>query len=91
MNAVNPMWVAVIVGVVSSCIASAFTGALAYAALKAWMARREEREKTLLQNVASLQSQLTTHGGLLGEHAVRIGVLENEVGLRSAGDFSRRP
>lgn len=50
----DPAWVAIIVGIVSSLI----TGAIWYAALKAWMARREEREAAVREDVKDHETRL---------------------------------
>lgn len=72
----DPAWVAIIVGVVSSVITAGFMAAINFAALKAWMARREEREQSIGLHVGRLQATVDRHEGVLGDHAVRIGVLE---------------
>ncbi len=51
MPPVNPIWVSIVVGVISSLITAAVFGAIGFAALKAWMARREERETSIRSDV----------------------------------------
>lgn len=76
----DPTWVAIIVGVVSSVITAGFIAAINFAALKAWMARREEREQSLGTHLGRMQDTVDRHEGVLGDHAVRIGVLEAKQG-----------
>lgn len=54
------------------------------------LARLEERLGSQGQHLGRLQDQVNEQGGVLGDHAVRIGVLENEVGLRAPIDYPRR-
>jgi uncharacterized protein YqiB (DUF1249 family) len=58
----DPAWTAILVGVVSSLITGAVVAAVNYAALRAWMARREEREQVIKEDVT--------------DHELRIRVLE---------------
>lgn len=51
-------WVAIIVGIVSSLITAAVTGAIWFAALKAWMARREERESATKEKIIDHETRL---------------------------------
>lgn len=62
MSTPDPAWVQITIGVVSSVITGSILGAVNYAALKVWMARREEREE---QNEADI-----------ADHETRIRVLE---------------
>lgn len=75
-------WVAIAIGLIGSLIGTLVGGAIALAALKAWMARREEREQSMGMHIGRLQNTADRHDGLLGEHAVRIGVLEHAVDVR---------
>lgn len=47
----NPAWVSVLIGLAGSFVGAAFMAAVGFAALKAWMARREEREKEVRKDV----------------------------------------
>lgn len=86
----DPAWVQIWIALGSTIVGSVVTGAIWYGAVKAWMARREEREQSMGVSLGRLQDQVTGHGGLLADHAVRLGVIENEVGLRGPPDFARR-
>jgi len=72
----DPAWVSIAIGLLGSLIGTVIGSAIAFAALKAWMARREEREQSMGANIGRLQSTVDRHEGVLGDHAVRIGVLE---------------
>lgn len=72
----DPAWVSIAIGLVGSLIGTAVGSAIAFGALKAWMARREEREQSMGVHLGRLQSTVDRHEGVLGDHAVRIGVLE---------------
>jgi hypothetical protein len=78
----DPAWISIIVGVASSVITAIFMAAIGFAALKAWMARREEREAAQANSVTRLQLIQDEHGRTLGDHSGRIRVLENEMDLR---------
>lgn len=78
----DPAWAAIAVGIVSSLITAAFMAAINFAALKAWMARREEREANQGLSLARVQLVQDEHGRTLGDHSGRIRVLENEMDLR---------
>lgn len=78
----DPAWVAIIVGVVSSLITAGFMASVNYAALRAWMARREEREATQGASLSRLQLVQDDHTRTIGDHGGRIRVLENEIDLR---------
>lgn len=86
----DPAWVSIIIGLVGSIIGAAVTGAIAFAALKAWMARREEREHSMGTSIGRLQATADRHEGLLGDHAVRLGVLEHDAGVRAPVDYPVR-
>jgi hypothetical protein len=78
----DPAWVSIVIGLFGSLIGAAISGAICFAALKAWMARREEREQSMGMHIGRLPNTADRHDGLLGEHAVRIGVLEHAVDVR---------
>lgn len=50
--------VAIIVGIASSVITAAVTGSIAFAALKSWMARREEREASMQKDVDDHETRI---------------------------------
>lgn len=54
----DPAWSSIAVGVVSSLITGAVVAAINFAALKAWMARREEREAMLKEDVADHEARI---------------------------------
>lgn len=54
------------------------------------LAKFEERLASQGAQVGRLQDRIDDQGGLLADHAVRIGVLENEVGLRAPLDYPAR-
>lgn len=58
MSAPDPNWVAIAVGIGSSVITGAILGAINFAALKAWMARREEREDQNESDIADHEERL---------------------------------
>lgn len=78
----DPVWVAIWVGVASSLITATITAAINFAALKSWMARREEREAALVTALSRVQLVQDEHSRTIGDHSVRIRVLENEMDLR---------
>jgi hypothetical protein len=78
----DPAWLTIILSVVGSIIGAAFMAAVGFAALKAWMARREEREAAQGVTLSRLQLVQDEHGRTLGDHSGRIRVLENEMDLR---------
>lgn len=63
ISKVDPAWAAIIVGIVSSLVTAIFMGVANYVALRVWMARREEREESLRDDV--------------DDHETRIRVLEH--------------
>lgn len=71
-------WTALAIGVGGSLI----TGAIWYAALRVWMAVREERERTLRLDLTRIQVVQDDHGRTLGDLSGRVRVLENEIDLR---------
>jgi membrane protein YqaA with SNARE-associated domain len=90
VHMIDPAWLTLIVGIIGSVIGSVVTGAIAFAALKAWMARREEREANQGVVMARLQLVQDEHGRTIGNHSERIRVLENEMDLRPPPmDFAR--
>lgn len=78
----DPAWVAIFVGVGSSLITATIMAAINFAALKSWMARREERESALVTALSRVQLVQDEHSRTIGDHSVRIRVLENEMDLR---------
>jgi hypothetical protein len=78
----DPAWLTIILSVVGSIIGAAFMAAVGFAALKAWMARREECEAAQGVTLSRLQLVQDEHGRTLGDHSGRIRVLENEMDLR---------
>lgn len=58
MSQPDPSWVAIGVGIVSSIITGAVVAAVNYAALRAWMARREEREQAIKEDVTDHELRL---------------------------------
>lgn len=78
----DPTWLTIVLSVVGSIIGAAFMAAVGFAALKAWMARREEREAAQGVTLSRLQLVQDEHGRTLGDHSGRIRVLENEMDLR---------
>lgn len=74
---VNPMWVSIIVGILSSIISAGIMGAIAFAALKAWMARREEREGSFKERIDDVEELQERHALGLQDHESRISVLED--------------
>lgn len=72
----DPAWVSIAIGLIGALIGAAVGGAIWYGALRAWMATREAKEHELGVNLGRLQTTVDRHEGVLGEHAVRIGVLE---------------
>lgn len=78
----DPAWSAIVVGIASSLITAAFMAAISFAALKAWMARREERESALGTALNRLQFVQDEHSRAIGDHSGRLRVLENEMDLR---------
>ena len=78
----DPAWLTIILSLVGSVIGGAFTAAIAFAALKSWMARREEREAAQGVAMSRFQFVQDEQGRTLGDHSGRIRVLENEIDLR---------
>lgn len=78
----DPAWVAIFVGVGSSLITAAIMAAINFAALKAWMARREEREASQRVDLSRIQLVQDEHSRTIGDHSGRLRVLENEMDLR---------
>jgi hypothetical protein len=78
----DPAWVAIGVGIVSSLITAAIMAAINFAALQAWMARREEREASQGASLSRVQLVQDDHSRLIGDYGARIRVLENEIDLR---------
>jgi hypothetical protein len=74
----DPAWVSIFIGLGSSII----TGAIWYAALRVWMARREEREATFRLDLSRLHVEHDDLVRTVGDHSGRIRVLENEIDLR---------
>lgn len=86
----NPAWLTIILSVVGSIIGAAFMAAVGFASLKAWMARREEREAGQGVTLSRLQLVQDEHSRTLGDHSGRIRVLENEMDLRPPpADYAR--
>jgi hypothetical protein len=79
---VDPAWVTIFVAAGSSVITAAFMAAINFAALKAWMARREEREASQGASLSRVQLVQDEHARTIGDHGARIRVLENEMDLR---------
>jgi hypothetical protein len=90
MNELNPVWI----GIGLNGLTAIVTWVVAHNASKRGtevaLARFEERQNSQGLHIGRLQDQVTTHGGLLADHAVRLGVIENEVGLRAPLDYPRR-
>jgi hypothetical protein len=83
-------WVAIIVGVVSSIVTAAVMAAINFAALKSWMARREEREASQGVAMSRLQLVQDEHARTIGDLGRKVAVLENEMDLRPPPlDFAR--
>ena len=57
-GSMDPAWLTIILSVVGSIIGAAFMAAVGFAALKSWMARREEREQELRKDVDDHESRL---------------------------------
>jgi len=74
----DPAWASFAIGVVSSLI----TGAIWFAALRVWMARREWKEQALEVDLARVKLVQDDHGRALGNLTGRVLVLENEMDLR---------
>lgn len=75
---IDPAWVSIGIGIGSSLI----TGAIWYAALRVWMAVREEREATLRLDLTRIQVVQDDLVRTVGDHSGRLRVLENEIDLR---------
>lgn len=86
MSELNPVWIAVFISAIG-IIVQAVVG---YTAMKVAQAKFEERQASQGLHLGRLQNEVTNHGGLLADHAVRLGVIENEVGLRPPLDYPRR-
>jgi hypothetical protein len=54
----DPAWAAIGVGVVSSLLTAGLMAAVNFAALKSWMARREEREANLSEDVRDHEARI---------------------------------
>lgn len=54
----DPAWASIAIGIVSSIITAGVMGAIGFSALKAWMARREEREAAIKEDVADHESRI---------------------------------
>jgi len=78
----DPAWVAIFVGIGSSLVTGAIMAAVNFAALKAWMARREVNEQHQGVAIARVQLVQDEHGRTIGDHSGRLRVLENEMDLR---------
>ena len=86
----DPAWVGILVGLGSSIISASIMAAINFAALKAWMARREERESSLGVTLSRTQLVQDEHSRTLGDHSARLRVLENEMDLRPPpADYAR--
>lgn len=78
----DPAWVTIFVAAGSSLITAAIMAAINFAALKAWMARREEREASQQVGLSRIQLVQDEHARTIGDHSGRLRVLENEMDLR---------
>lgn len=88
----DPAWVSIIIGIVSSVITAALVAAINYAALKAWMARREERERVIEGRVSEMEGDIEVQSLGLQKLDVRVAVLEERSPRRPQGppmDFAR--
>lgn len=54
----DPTYISIIVGIVSSLITAAVMGAVTYGALRAWMAKRETREEQNEADIADHETRL---------------------------------
>lgn len=73
----DPAWASIIVGLVSSLIGTAVGGAICFAALKAWMARREELEKSTERRMVNAEADIEVQSLGLQRLDVRVSVLED--------------
>lgn len=87
MSTIDPAWTSIAIGVVSSMIATAVTGAISFAALKAWMARREQLEKDTERRLSNAEADIEVQSLGLQKLDVRVSVLED----RSPGRQGRQP
>lgn len=54
----DPAWLTIILSVLGSVIGGAFVAAAGFVALRVWMARREEREEVLREDVKDHEQRL---------------------------------
>jgi hypothetical protein len=85
----DPAWVSIVIGVVGSIFGSAVTGVIAFGALKAWMARREEREVTIATRMANAEADIEVQSIGLQKLDVRVSVLEDRSPHRPPLDYAR--
>jgi hypothetical protein len=84
----DPAWVSVIVGIVSSLISAVIFGSIAFAALKSWMARREAKEEANERRLANAEADIEVHSLGLQKLDVRVSVLEDRSPRRQPKEFS---
>lgn len=89
MDQVPSAWVSIVIGVLSSLVSVAVFGAIAFAALKSWMARREEREISIERRVIDLEGDFEKQGLMLQNHGQRLSVLEDRQ-RRQPMDYAAR-
>jgi hypothetical protein len=83
----DPAWVSIGIGLMGSIVGSGVTGAIAFAALKAWMARREERESTMGKRMDNAEADIEVQSIGLQRLDVRVSVLEDRSPHRQPRDF----
>jgi hypothetical protein len=71
-------WTALVIGIGGSLI----TGAIWFAALRVWMAKREWKEQAVDVELARVHLVQAEHSRTLGDLHGRVRVLENEIDLR---------
>jgi hypothetical protein len=54
----DPAWAAILVGIVSSLVTAGIMAAVNFAALRAWMARREVHEEALREDVKDHEARI---------------------------------
>ena len=86
----DPVWVTIGVNTIGMVVGWFLIARAARRGTEIALTRFEERQNSQGQHLGRLQEQVSNQGGLLADHAVRIGVLENEVGLRGPADYARR-
>ena len=81
----DPAWVSIIIGVFASLV----TAVVNYAALKSWMARREERERGMEMRVDNLEADIEVQSLGMQKLDVRVSVLEDRSPTRQPLDYAR--